>query len=488
MTITRVFIVHSLFHSAMADKPASLVGWVSWVWLVLVCSVLASSSARADSWRAGVARENITPSEFMWMSGYASRNHPADGTLTDLWAKALVLEDPGGHRVALVTLDLVGIDRELSRAVCAGIESRTGLTRSQIALNCSHTHTGPVVGRNLRAMYFLDEAQMARSVQYTDRLQQQLIEVVARAVEDLKAAQVSWGGGLATFAVNRRNNPEAEVPKLREQGGLRGPIDHDVPVLAVRAPEGSLRAIVFGYACHATVLDAYQWSGDYPGFAQIELERAHPGATAMFFAGCGADQNPLPRRTPELAQEYGKRLGQAVNDVLAAPLEPVSGDIACVYQEIPLALDTLPTREELAQQTRSDNKYVVSRAKLLLEQLDRDGRLAADYPYPVSTWRLGVGGPVWVFLGGEVVVDYALRLKRELAPAQVWAAGYSHDVMAYIPSLRVLNEGGYEGGGAMVYYGLPTLWSPQVEESIVAEVLRQAEELKSRDQVHANGQ
>ena len=47
----------------------------------------------------------------MWMAGYAARDKPAEGKMTDLWAKALVLEDPAGKRAVLITLDLVGIDR-----------------------------------------------------------------------------------------------------------------------------------------------------------------------------------------------------------------------------------------------------------------------------------------------------------------------------------------------------------------------------------------
>ena len=84
----------------------------------------------------------------------------------------------------------------------------------------------------------------------------------------------------------------------------------------------------------------------------------------------------------------------------------------------------------------------------------------------------------WIALGGEVVVDYALRLKKELGP--VWVAGYANDVMAYIPSLRVLKEGGYEGAGAMVYYGLPTVWSPRVEELIVAAVRNQVTAVRAK--------
>ena len=114
------------------------------------------------------------------------------------------------------------------------------------------------------------------------------------------------------------------MPEQRDAGRLVGPVDHDVPVLAVRDQNGKLTAVTFGYACHSTVLSSYQWSGDYPGFAQIALEEKHPDCLALFWAGCGADQNPLPRRTVEKAKEYGARLAAAVEDVLTAPMTNVS--------------------------------------------------------------------------------------------------------------------------------------------------------------------
>ena len=139
------------------------------------------------------------------------------------------------------------------------------------------------------------------------------------------------------------------------------------------------------------------------------------------------------------------------------------------YREIDLPLDTLPTREDIERDLESSNQYVAARAKSLLERMERDGQLSQVYPYPVATWKLG-DDVQWAFLGGEVVVDYAIRLKAELQGARTWVAGYANDVMAYIPSRRVLREGGYEGGGAMVYYGLPTVWAPDVEKAIVDEV------------------
>jgi len=434
------------------------------------------------SWRAGVAKLCITPPEFMPMAGYASRGAKhAEEKLTDLWAKALVLEDAAGHRGLWITLDVIGAGRPLSQSVCEDLQKRYELSRDQVALCFSHTHTGPVVARNLRPMHYmlLEEADRKLVDQYAKFLHAQIVAVAGAAIEDLAPAELAWGSGTATFAVNRRNNPAAQVPQLRAEGKLRGPQDHDVPVLAVRGAGGELEAVVFGYACHCTVLSSFQWSGDYAGFAQVEVEKYHPGCTALFWAGCGGDQNPLPRREVELARQYGKELAEAASAVLEGPMQTVEPTLKTSYAEIELALDKLPGREQLEQDAQSSNKYVAVRAKHLLEQLDAGEPIPQTYPYPVGVWRIGKQ-VVSVILGGEVVVDYALRLKKELGEEElkgtnVWVAAYSNDVMAYIPSLRVLKEGGYEGAGAMVYYGLPTVWAPELEEDVVREVHRQVE-------------
>ncbi len=438
--------------------------------------LLAAGRAGAQAeggWKAGAAKVNITPKVKMWLSGYGGRTKPAEGKLTDLWAKALALEDPAGQRALLVTMDLVGIERSLAADACAELKRKYGLPREAVILSVSHTHTGPVVRGNLTAMYDLDETQRGYVAEYARELKTNLVQVAGDALKRLAPAHLSWGTGKATFAVNRRNNKEADVPRLRAAGQLKGPVDHDVPVLAVREPKGELRAVVFGYACHATVLSFYQYSGDYPGFAQTELEKAHPGAVALFWAGCGGDQNPLPRRTVALAEQDGARLARAVEDVLDAPMAPVGGRLGLSYTEIELPFAELPTREQLVKDSLSKSRFVAARAKVLLKQIAEKGPLRGAYPYPVQAWQVG-DGPTLLALGGEVVVDYALRLKRELGSEKTWVMGYANDVMAYIPSLRVLKEGGYEGGGAMVIYGLPTVWGPRVEELIVGAAHGQA--------------
>ena len=225
--------------------------------------------------------------------------------------------------------------------------------------------------------------------------------------------------------------------------------------------------IVFGYACHCTTLSINEFSGDYAGFAMMELEKAYPDAVSLFVAGCGADQNPLPRRSVELAENYGKQLAEGVKRTIKGSLRPILGCLSAQYEEVVLPFAPIPNREHWETEAKSDQFPVANRAKTFLERLDRGEELPESYPYPVQLWR--IGDLTWIFLGGEVVVDYSLRLKRNLGP-NTFVSSYCNDVMAYIPSLRVLKEGGYEGATAMIYYGQPGPWSEEVEERIISTV------------------
>jgi hypothetical protein len=454
-------------------RPHARVAYASGliVFSLLVPDPISAATGPEIGWKAGTARVAITPKQSLWMAGYAARDHPSEGAVHDLWAKALVLEDPSGKKAALVTVDVCGIGRDLSLKVREALKARHGLDRDRVVIACSHTHSGPVVGSNLLTMYKIkDDEQPRRIGEYAEFLTGALIDVVGQALTRLEPATLGWETGRADFAVNRRNNKEPEVPTLRARLALQGPVDHDVPVLRVNGPDGRPRAIVFGYACHCTVLSLYQFCGDYAGFAQIEIEKRFPGAQAMFVAGCGADQNPLPRRTIELAESYGRQLAESVERVLAGPLRPVSGPLTSSDDEIDLDFAKIPAREQLETEAQSKDMPLANRAKMLLKKIETQGSLAPTYPYPVEVWRLGE--LTWVFLGGEVVVDYSLRIKRNLGSSHTWVSGYCNDVMAYLPSLRVLKEGGYEGGGAMVYYGLPSPWSETVEEKIIDAVRR----------------
>jgi hypothetical protein len=425
--------------------------------------------------KVGVATNVITPREPLWMAGYAARNKQAEGTEHDLHLKALAIEDADGTTLVFITSDLIGVPRESYDAVAAELATRARLPRERFVWSSSHTHSGPVLAHSLTDMYPLDAEQMARIERYTRDLERWAVETALAALADRNPARLSFGNGAAKFAINRRQATERGFVIGRNPDG---PVDPDVPVLRVEDDQGAVRAIVFGYACHNTTLDYYRWCGDYAGFAQIAVESKHPGAVAMFWSGCGADANPDPRRTVELAQQHGRALAAAVETALGKTT-PIAGRLAARAGETSLAFAPIPSREQWQAQARDQQLAVRQRAARYLKMLESGRPIPTEFGrYPVHTWRLG-DGPLWISLGGEVVVDYALRLKNELAGARpVWVTAYANDVMAYIPSERVLREGGYEADTSMIYYGQPNRWAPGLEAKIIDKARELVREVK----------
>lgn len=415
-------------------------------------------SADVPAWQAGVAKRVITPAESMWMAGYAARTKPAEGKEHDLYVKVLALQDAKGRRAVLLTSDLIGIPRGLAQTVRAAVRKRHRLDDAAVMLTASHTHSGPVIADNLLDMYPMSADEAKKVPPYTRWLGIQIIAAIDEALKNLQPATLEAGIGNAGFAVNRRQKTDKSVIN---GSNPTGPVDHRVPVLRVRSAKGEEIATVFGYACHNTTLSGLRWCGDYAGFAQAAIEAKQPGTLALFWTGCGADANPLPRGKLEQSRAYGNELAKAVRETRTKELK---GELTLRYAEVPLPYDTLPTKEQLAGQRVSKNLAERRRAERLLATWERDGKLPGTYEhYPVQVWQVGL--VTWIALGGEVVVDYALRLKKAVGP-DVWVTAYANDVMAYIPSKRVLSEGGYEADSSQIYYGQPARWSPRIEEII----------------------
>jgi neutral ceramidase len=421
--------------------------------------------AADDNWKAGIAKAVITPERPVWLAGYGTKR-PPDGKLHDLWMKALALEDGAGQRVVLITSDFQGVPKSMSDPAFARLREKFGLERRQVMFTFSHNHCGPRLGDDLVDYYPVESEQVELVSQYTTQMIDRTVAMVGEALSKLAPARLQIGSGNTTFAVNRRNNPEAEVPAMIAAGKpLVGPVDHTVPVMTVTRPDGRIDAILFGYACHPTTVSFLTWCGDYPGFAQLELEKNHPGVTAMFVNTCGGDQNPLPRRSVELCQRYGHMLATAVEEVLQRPLEQVSPGLRTAFEYVQLPYLQVASREELLSARTGDNAIRARWAGRMLEKLDRGETFSASYPYPVHAWRLGTQMLV-IGMGAETVVDYALRFKKEFGP-RTWVCGYADDMIAYIPSRRVWEEGGYEGGSNLYEYGRPALrWSGDIEDRI----------------------
>lgn len=455
------------------------------LWWMCVCLTLwfaaaapsAGQAAEVFDWQIGLAKAVITPETPVWLAGYGSKRVP-EGKLHDLWMKAIAFQDAAGQRAVLVTSDFQGVPRSMSDRVFARLQQELQLERAQVMFAFSHNHCGPRLGDDLIDYYPVESEQEQLVAEYTHQMVDRTVNVVKQALADLRPARLQQGLGKATFAVNRRNNREAEVADLIARGEpLKGPVDHDVPILTVTRPERTLAAVLFGYACHPTTLSFTKWCGDYPGFAQLEIEAAHPGTMAMFVNTCGGDQNPLPRRKVELCEQYGQQLAVGVEDALRKPLTPVSSRLRTAFQLVELPYLKRVERTEL-EGFRNDSNAIRARwSARLLTLLDAGHQFEAAYPYPLHAWQLG-DELLMIGMGAETVVDYALRFKATYGPG-TWVLGYTDDMISYIPSRRVWDEGGYEGGSNLYEYGRPAFrWAGDIEDRIAEAIQSLVEQVR----------
>jgi hypothetical protein len=427
--------------------------------LALAATTALPAAARALPWRAGVATVDITPPLGLWMGGYAARTQPACGVAQPLHAKALALADSAGRRAAVVTIDVLGLTDAAVQHITRAVREQHGLPRERLLLCSSHTHCGPIIRDQLAVAYDLTPAQWNDVRASTRRIEGQIVDVVGRALGAMQPARLRFSQGSAGFAANRRTaiNPD-------------GPVDHTVPVLAVERRDASLAAVVFGYACHNTTLPAsfVSYHGDYAGVAKAELERRHPGAAALFIQGCGADANPSPRGTLELVERHGRELADGVDRVIGAGAD-LTGPLKVAFTTVSLDYAPAPDADAWRRKLSDANPHVRSHAQMMLDVIAREGHTVTSEPAPLHVLRLG-SLPI-VALSGEVVVDYAFAIKRKYGGG-TWVAAYTDSVFGYVPSARVLREGGYEGGDAMLYFGRPGPFADSVESRVLGGIDR----------------
>lgn len=415
------------------------------------------------AWQAGAAAVDITPSESIWLAGYAARTKPSESVRQPIHVKALALKDDAGIVSVVVTLDLVGIRREITEPIAQRAAKELHISREHILFNASHTHSSPLVGdftnyAEIMGPYLA--AQTAVIALYTRNLPGLIYSAIAKSVAGLRPAVLAFGQGSAGFAVNRRHAGHRELP---------GPVDQDVPVLSVTGTDGRMIAILFGYACHNTVMGDYTIHGDYAGYAQLYLEQRFPGAVALFVQGAGADSNPLPRGKPEHLERYGATLADAVAELIPSKLHAVAGPIRAAIEFSDVTFQGPFDRARWNQEAASKEGPVAAHGRRMLAILDRGDKIPLSRPYAVEAWKFGDAFTL-LALAGELTVDYALKFKSTYGPAKTWIAGYSNDVFGYIPSRRVWNEGGYEGGDAFRFSMFPGRLTPDIEDRITAAV------------------
>lgn len=417
----------------------------------------------ATKMEAGAASIDITPDVPIRLAGYAARPETeATSALQRISAKALALGSDEQGPAVILTVDLVGITWRITSQVVDFLSKQEGIDPARVAIFASHTHGGPEIGSLINILqshsgHFSDSLlplnQLVHIAEYTEQLTEKLKKVAVEALKNRKPAYVSWGQGQALFAKNRRTKG--------------GPVDVALPILKITDPDGSLRAVFVNYACHGTTLggSVNEVHGDWISEAKRVIEARHPGATALIALGTAGDANPAPRGTIQNVKSHGKEIADNVDKLLTAQLQPINTPPTGKIEWIKLPFSKVPSVPELIKLTK-DKTVKGYYARLALERVLRGEKIPSFVNYPVQVWNFD-NKMAMVNLGGEVVVDYSIRLKDKYGAERLWVNGYANHVPCYIASKRVLKEGGYEAESSMYWYNKPAPFAPEVEDIIV---------------------
>jgi hypothetical protein len=424
--------------------------------LYVAAFFLVTSSVAQAGWKAGAAAVKITPEKPVVLLGYPDRKGPFTSVAQNIYAKALALEDDAGHKAVIVTGDLVGFQAHTTTdPVCERLEKLTGLPRERFIFNASHTHTGPVVSLKPQRVYnvghgAMTDADAAETLAYTHALQDKLVAVVQESLKNLAPATISYGAGRVDFPMSRRMPTPSGVVMAPNEKGMT---DRTAPVLCVTGSHGKRVAILFGCACHNVACGggANFVHGDFAGCAQAALQRAHPGVVAMFMQGCGADANPQPWGSVAIAEKHGQALAKEVDRVMSGEMLAIESKLSTQFTKTPFPLQEL-SRQDIAGYMQLPN-FQARQAKHMLEVLDGSGTLLKSYDAPISVWQFGgTDGFTLVALPGEPVAEYVGLLQKSLGEKNLWVAGYDNDCFGYLPTARVIKQGGHEAIGI-------TLWA-----------------------------
>lgn len=400
--------------------------------LAVMLALLMTVAAFAQSpMKVGIATADITPAEPVYMAGYSARKDPSEGVYKDIYATCLVF-DNGTTRVGLMALDLCKIGIPELAAIRQAAEG-VGIPAAQMMINSSHTHCGPtIIG--------------SQNAEYVATFTQTVCGLLQKAVDDLQPATMDFTVGMCTMGINRRQlNSAGHYAGMRPEP--RKPIDTDVPILRVLAPDGKVRAVVFGYACHPTTIGGQLIGPDYPGPARDFVEAAYEGCTAVFLQGCGGDVKPRYVLADgrfgyamgdelDYVYELGHELGRAVVAASGVPLSPVEGtQLGGILEDVALPDKTDPEKSHTIE---------------------------------MSAIRVG---NVYIFGSQcELLVEIGLHIKQEMTGwagetnSHVWVNGYTHWGGGYIPPAEAYPEGGYEVDASAV--------SPAAEGIIVGNAER----------------
>ncbi len=419
----------------VAHNIAVSLAVITLIWATAGLTFAQPDAASPGPLKVGLADVDITPEGSVYMAGFAARKEPSEGVYAPIHASCAVFDNTA-TRIAIVAIDVCKIGIPQMEKIRAAAQE-VGIPPQHVMINASHTHCGPtIIG--------------SKNPDYLPVFEEKVTGLLAGAVADMQEATLDYTVGSCTMAVNRRQlNAEGRCIGMRPEP--RKQIDPDVPILRVLSPDGEVRAVFFGYACHPTTMGGQEVGPDYPGPAREWIAAAYPGALPIFLQGCGGDIKPrycaptgrfgyVLIEPKETVKELGHELGRAVITALVVPPQAVPAD--------------------------GSGKVALGGITELIEVPDKKEPETKSHEIYNGAWRIG---DVYIFGSQcELCSAIGLRIKRELADERVWTCGYTHWGGGYIVDAAQFPEAGYEVNISVC--------APETEDILVGNAARYVEE------------
>jgi len=434
------------------------------------------------SWIVGVSEEEITPKYSTYMAGFVARERPSEGTHDPLYARTLVISDEK-EILAIISLDLLGIDEELTNEIRIKAEEKLGFAGKNIIVHATHTHSGPCVQKNLLCERI--------DFNYRGFLIERCVQSLEKALRNLNPAFLFFNIGREETIAYNRFDP-------------LGPKDYDVPVLRIENKDKNIKSILTSYACHPVVLGPQNllFSADFPGFLIKTLKAIYGNIEILYMTGCAGQINTghsafdsikklnIERRTFKEAERIGRALAGVVlhtNEVIGDSrykseyyIEPTLL-VKTTLVDLPLlkqdSIEEIIKKKEMWRKRLKELESFPGNygEKRLLEmyiywaELMEKNKLTKDF-VRVEVYVAKLGNIYMIFLPGEAFVEIGLDIKSFISSKgfKSMVVSYCNYVPGYIPFKSCYHSNGnYEVEESYRFYGLPAPFSPEASEILI---------------------
>ena len=390
----------------------------------LFFSLLVASPAvsLAAELRAGLARVEVTPTMPVMLAGYASRKDLSQGVHDPLFARAIAFEQ-NQQRLVLVAVDNCGFYNATAEPLREAVLSASGLKPSELFLCATHTHSAPALG-------FKSPKSHTNNVQYTQWLQEKLVEVVRQALEHLAEVKVGIGSGSSPVGANRREVVADKDGNSKIVLGRNPSLmtDREVQVLKVVRPDTrNVVGALFAHNTHSTALGAKNnaVSGDVHGLAAQFLETYYGApVTAAGFAGASGNIDPWYR----VLSGFKTNNGWIPEPILLGTL---------LGEEVVHVSDTIGTFLTNTA-IRTAWKTMNAPAK------SGDDESTTGPTASMNITVAALGDIAFVGWGGEVFNEIGKAVKENSPFRQTFILTHCNGAAGYLPTKSSYAEGGYE--------------------------------------------